>query len=95
MRFAFRSRLSGVNLCKVLLQMLKKAAAFLALNTNLSTAVIEQTTTRFLTTESDLFARPERGQVPLITSYEADEEPLAPKNKAEVHAPLKHMFGDF
>ena len=75
--------------------MLRKAAASFAFNTNLSRAVIQQTTTRLLTTESDLFARPERGQVPLITSYEADEEALAPKNKAEVHAPLKHMFGDF
>ena len=95
MRFAFCGWLSAVNLCKVLLQMLKKAAASFALNTNLSTAVIEQTTTRFLTTESDLFAGPETGQVPVIASYEADEEPLAPKNEAEVHAPLKPMFGDF
>ena len=75
--------------------MLRKAAASFAFNTNLSTAVIEQTTTRLLTTESDLFARPETGQVPVIASHDPEEEPLAPKNEAEVHAPLKPKFGDF
>lgn len=66
--------------------MLRKAAASFAFNTNLSRAVIEQTTTRSLTTESDLFARPETGQVPVIASNDAEEEPLAPKDEAEVQA---------
>ena len=49
----------------------------------------------FLTTESDLFARPETGQVPVIASHEAEEEPRVPKNDAEVQAPEKTKFGDF
>ena len=52
--------------------MLKKAVASFAFNTNLSTSVIEQTTTRFLTTERDLVAHPETGQVPVIASNDAE-----------------------
>ena len=69
---------AAVYLCKVLLEMLRRAAAFFALNTNLSTAVIEQTTTRLLNTECDLFVRPETGQVPVIASHDVEEEPLVP-----------------
>ena len=80
MRFAlFAAVYQWLIYAKVLLEMLRKAAAFFALNTNLSTAVIEQTTTRLLTTESDLFARPETGQVPVIASHDVEEEALVPK----------------
>ena len=35
----------------------------------------------FLTMESDVFARPETGQVPVIASYDVEEESPVPKNE--------------
>ena len=49
----------------------------------------------FLTTESDVFARREAGQVAVIASHDVEEEPLTSKNEAELQEIPKPKFGDF